>query len=120
MDFDRFEGVRGRPNKGLDVRKTYFGAFPEFDTNTITRGTDVIPIYEEGKPSPRRLVTILEDKKIKDRHAAVKAELGLTGTGRNLRPIAKIVEEKHVDDAAGDAKYYQEQLGRLEVSWEEL
>lgn len=120
MDFDRFEGVRGKYNKGLDVKRTYFGSFPEFDSKTITRGTDVIPVYEDGKPAPRRLVTILEDKKTKDIREAIKSELGLTGTGKNLKPIVKIIEDKHSEDAIGDAKYYQEQLGRLEFSWEEL
>lgn len=121
MDFDRFDGVRGKPSHGLDIRKNYFGSFPEFEDKSVNRGTDVVPVYEEGKTTQRRLVTVLESKEVKDRHATIKAELGMTGTGKNLRPIGKAIQERQqAEDAVGDARYYQSQLGNEVRSWEEI
>lgn len=121
MSFDRFEGVTGKPPRGLDIKKTYFGSFPEFEEKTRNAGMSVYPIFEEGKPIIRHPVTVLESKEVKDRHAQIKAELGLTGTGKNLRAVKKaIVESKPIDDVAGDIRYYQEQLGIQVRGWEEI
>lgn len=120
MNFDRFEGVRGRPAKGFDVKKFFFGSFPEFEDKSSVRGTDVFPVYEEGKTIKRRLVTVLESPEVKKRRDEVKAELGLTGTGRNLQPIKKEVIGISFEDAVGDIRYYQEQLGTEKTSWENL
>jgi hypothetical protein len=122
MGFDRFDGVSGkRPSRGIDIRKNYISSFPEFGDKTKTLKFDVIPVFEEGKPIHRRPVTVLESKEVKDRHAAIKAELGLTGTGRNLRPIAQVqaIQKQH-EDAVNDIRYYQDQLGTEIKSWDDF
>lgn len=123
MNFDRFEGVRGRPAKGLDVKKFFFGSFPEFEDKSSVRGTDVFPVYEEGKTIKRRLVTVLESPEVKKRRDEVKAELGLTGTGKNLQSIKKEVIETPFEEAVGDNQYYQEQFRQLGIEnrdWENI
>lgn len=120
-DFDRFEGSRNKPPRRLDIKKTYFGSFPEFDVKSRNAGMEVYPIFEEGKPIVRRPITILESQEVKDRHAQVKADLGLTGTGKNLRPIPKTVgKPKSIDNVAGDEQYYKEQLGNQKRNWDEI
>ena len=50
----------------LDIKKNYFGHFPEFDDAVRTIGTQVIPIFEKGKRIRKVPVTVLESKEVKE------------------------------------------------------
>lgn len=101
----------------LDIKNNYFGKFPEFNDQTRVAGFNVFPVFEEGKRVRRVRTTVLESLEVKARHAAVRAELGLD---ENLHPISKKVHKMDVEGAAGDSKYYEEALGKTNLSWEEL
>lgn len=102
----------------LDIKKNYFGHFPEFDDAVRTIGTQVIPIFEEGKRIRKVPVTVLESKEVKERHAAVRAELGLDS---DLNPVQAIPKSSFTfDEFAGDPNYYKEVLGTKNLGWEDL
>lgn len=98
----------------LDIKKNYFGTFPEFNDKVKTVGTRVIPIYHKGQKL--RPVTILESDEVKNRRAAVKAELGLNGKLEKIQGR----EDFSFDNIAGDPKYFQEVLGTSNLGWEDL
>ena len=103
----------------LDIKKNYLSHFPEFGEESRTLGTNVFPVYEEGKPNVRRKVTVLESNEVKQRHAEVRAELGL---GRDLKPIQPSPSPL-LDDTAGDPNYYESTLNFFKIpnlGWEDL
>lgn len=103
----------------LDIKKNYLSHFPEFGEDSRTIGTNVFPVYEEGKPNVRKKVTVLESAEVKQRRAEVRAELGLD---RNLKPISPSPNPV-LDDVAGDQSYYESTLAFFKIpnlGWEDL